>query len=232
MKMLKLLVFVLLLTWLFSACKKDSVNYDGFTPNLPTAGNGGTESGSGNGNVGSAEYYFKAKINNIQVTWAVDDQRSHWAEGISNATSIDNDIITGSYGGSISSAEVFMVNEPRITFFFKTFHFVGFDDRVLAFENFVKTGPQVFAANGNLDIGKKEVFVQYIDKNKVEYSTAGFQTNSFFNVESVTIVPAQPGLPEKLKIKLKIQCTLYPTSGTGNTMQLTDGEAVIYIKLD
>ncbi len=125
-----------------------------------------------------------------------------------------------------------MVNEPRITFYFKTFHIVGFDDRVLAFENFVKPGAQVYAPNGNLNIGTKDVFVQYIDKNKVEYTTEGFQTNSFLNVISTTIVPAQPGAPERIKIKLKLQCTLRPKSGTGPAMQLTDGEAVIYIKLD
>ncbi|MEB0260570.1 MULTISPECIES: hypothetical protein [unclassified Mucilaginibacter] len=54
-----------------------------------------------------------------------------------------------------------------------------FDDRVLAFENFVKSGAQVYAPNGDLNIGTKDVFVQYIDKNKVEYSTGGFHTNSF-----------------------------------------------------
>ncbi|MGY4539014.1 hypothetical protein ACVW0P_003440 [Mucilaginibacter sp. UYNi724] len=232
MKALKLSLFVLLLTGLFTACKKDGINYDGYTPNLPAAGNGGTEPGSGNGNVGLAEYYFKGKINNIQLTWPVDEPRAHWAEGITNNTTINGDVITGSYGGSITNAEVFMVNEPRITFYFQTFHYVGFDDRELAFENFVKTGEQVFAPSGNSNIGTKDIFVQYIDKNKVEYTTEGFQTNSFLNVISRTIIPAQPGVPERIKIKLNFQCTLRPKSGIGPAMQLTDGEAVIYIQLD
>ncbi|MEB0278075.1 MULTISPECIES: hypothetical protein [unclassified Mucilaginibacter] len=43
----------------------------------------------------TAECYFKAKISNIQLTWAVDEQRAHWAEGTSNTTEIDQDVITG-----------------------------------------------------------------------------------------------------------------------------------------
>lgn len=229
MKSLRIPFFVALLVGLLTACTKDKVDYTGYTPNLPKGGNTDGTDATGNGDVGAAEYYFKGKIEGSQLTWPVDNQRERWAEGISNTISLDGEVINAAYGGSISNAEVFMVNEPSITFYFKTFHFVGFEDRTLGFENFVKAGDWEYAPNFDLNVGIKEVYVKYVDKNKREFVSEGFQTNSFFKVLSTTLVPAQPGQPERLKIKLQLQCTLRPKDGIGSLISLYDAEAVIYI---
>jgi hypothetical protein len=230
MKPLKNLLILLLLASCFSACKLDAVDYGHYgNPKANTPGKNGPGEPGNNGEVGSAEYYFKGKLNGAALTWAVTED-SKWSAGVSASSTLYQDTVNGAYGGSISNSEVFRVNYPAITFFFKTFHSVGFEGRQLLFENFVTTGSWAYAPTTDLTVGIKDLYVTYMDKDSITYNSIGPQTGSTFNVVSVTVVPAELGVAEKIKIKLNLNCKLYPTEGSAPPLTLTDAEAVIYLQ--
>ncbi|MFA6245796.1 MAG: hypothetical protein WC615_02575 [Mucilaginibacter sp.] len=225
MKNLTSLVFILLLATFFSACKLDPVDYNhdvkpgGAVP-------GGTDNG---GSVGSAEYYFKGKLNGTDLAWPVNDS-GDWGSGISQPSEYGPDNLIAGYGGGIVNSKVFMVNYPAVMFYFKTLHATTFDQARLLLKSFITTGTWAYAPNVSLIADVKDVYVAYTDKNNVIYNTVGDQTGSTFTVVSTMVIPAEPGIAERIKVKLNVNCKLYPVDGNGASLTLTNCEAVIYLQ--
>jgi hypothetical protein len=229
MKTLNLSLLIFLLAACFSACKIDDAELRGFkliASDTTDTGGGDIDIPGGGGNVGSAEYYFKGKLNGQTLTWPV-DKTEKWTEGVSSMGSIDRDTTMKAFGGMISR-DIFLVNLPAITIYFKTYRRVGYEFKKELFEAFVTTGNWPYAPTSGLTRDIKDIYITYSDSDKKYYDTVGDQTGSTFTVLSTTIVPEQLGIPERIKIKVKFSCKLYPE--TGAPLTLTDAEAVVAIE--
>ena len=206
MKALQFTLAILLTLSLFSACKKDS------------------KSG---GNAPSSEYYFQGSINGTAVDWEASTTGNGWAVGSGSALSNNAGEISG---GITADLTEFPAAEPQLGIEFKTFDKGANGDPEAIFNAFVTTGAWAYASTLDYTVGNKSIVVYYTDSNGTQYSSIGSQSGSSANVVTATPVSgdaynADPGL----KIKLTFNCTLYPVSGTGSSIAITNGEATVFL---
>jgi hypothetical protein len=219
MKNLKPAGFLILVIVLFSACKRDPVDYSAYNAQH------GTHIGDGDGGATStAAYYFKGTIDGKAVNWTVTANESDgWNTGTGQNISGGTGDITGALSASIDAT---MGGNLSIGAEFRTMHYNDSDDKPAYLKSFITAGSWPFDTDNVFTVGTKTITIQYIDALGNEYSSDGVQTGSA-NVTSVTVVPGDSGLPESLKIKLTFSCTLYPADVTGSPIQLTNGEATL-----
>lgn len=222
MKNLKPAGFLILVILLFSACKKDPVDYRAYNAEHGTHigdGPGGTDDGTTT-NV----YYFKGTIDGKAVNWTVTaNEADGWNTGTGQNISGGTGDITGALSASIDAT---MGGNLSIGAEFRTMHYNDSDDKPAYLKSFITTGSWPFDTDNGFTVGTKTITIQYIDASGNEYSSDGVQTGSA-NVTSVTVVPDDSGLPESLKIKLTFSCTLYPADVTASPIQVTNGEATL-----
>jgi len=223
MKNLKPVSLLILVIFLFSACKKDPVDYRAYNAEHGTHigdGPGGIDGGT----TTSDAYYFKGTIDGKAVNWTV---TANEADGWNTGTGSNLSVGTGdNIGGLSASIDATKGGNLSIGAEFRTMNYKDSDDKPAYLKSFITAGSWAFDTDNGFTVGTKTITIQYIDASGNQYSSDGVQTGSA-NVTSVTVVPGDSGLPESLKIKLTFSCTLYPDDVTGTPIQLTNGEATL-----
>ncbi len=211
-----------------SACKLDKPVFPKSTTSTGTTDTG-SGSGTGTGTTTSGEYYFKGTIDGQSINWQVTDNVSGWVTGSNSGGSVDKGVYTGSLEALLSAADV---SQPQLGIQFETFNIDYIqNDEPAYFNSFVNTGAWTYTASSNdIVAGKKSLEVNYADSKGNAYTSVGVQTSSTVTVLSVTPVPAELGINESLKIKLQFSCKLYPASGSGNALTVTNAEATVRLE--
>jgi len=206
MKTIKVILILTLPVFLFSACKKDS------TKKTSSA---------------TSEYYFKGSLNGKATDWEAATSQPGWAAGSSAAEVNDAGDISG---GLTAELTYFPAEKPVFGIEFKTFDKSLDADANTVFNNFVKTGTWSFASTPSYPKGVKSIVIHYTDANGNEYSSIGAQSGAA-NVVSVTPVTGdQYNSDPGLKIKITFSCTLYPASGTGSVISISNAETTVFLE--
>ncbi len=162
------------------------------------------------------------------ATWQITDGVNGYVTGSSaNTTSDSQGEVTGGLTALVSAAAGFV---PQIGIEFRTFQVNYNQDIPTYFNGFVNTGAWTYATASAYTAGTKAIVVYYTDSQGLHYSSIGAQSGSSVNVISVTQVPAQLYGNENVQITLTFNCILYPVSGTGSTITLTNGKASVLLE--
>jgi len=174
------------------------------------------------------DYYFKGTLNGKNLAWNVTDNFTGWAIGSGSTVANDMGDLQGGLSALLSASEGF---KPQLGVEFYEIN-VRFDaDKTAYLKGFITTGVWPLATkDADLQPGKKGIVIRYIDAGGTEYSSLGAQTGGDAKVSSVTYIPTQLGVNDAFKIKLTFNCTLYPVSGTGASLSLANGQAVIRLE--
>lgn len=226
MKKLNLTFLLILAIFLFSACKKDAVDYSAYNAEHGThIGNG--PGGTDGGTTTTAEYYIKGTFGGKALNWIVDANESQgWSSGSASNRSSDKGVNTGSLTAIIDAT---MGQNPNIGVEFRTMQYNFDADKPAYLKAFVTTGAWTFDNNNSFVVGTKRISIQYADASGKQYSSDGVQTSSA-NVVSADVLPAELGRADGLKIKVTFSCTLYALDGTSASIQLTNAEAVVRLE--
>jgi hypothetical protein len=206
MKTFKFILSLFFALSLFSACKKDSKK-GGISP--------------------TSVYYFIGKINDTAVNWEATTTPDGW--GVGSSAALTNNL--GEISGGITALFAdFPAELPQLGIEFKTFDKKPNDDSETVLKSFVTTGSWTFSNNKTYTIGDKSTVVYYTDNNGKQYNSIGSQTGSSMTVISVVAVSADaynsdPGI----NIKLNLTCTLYPVTGVGDPIKITNGQATVFL---
>lgn len=192
---------------LLSACKKDSNKNNNTTP--------------------TSAYYFIGTVNGSSANWEASSSGLSWAVGSSGALPDNQGEISG---GITALLTYFPGEQPQLGIEFKTFDKKPDDDATTVFNSFVTTGSWAFSNTLDYTIGNKSVVVYYVDPNGKAYNSIGSQTGSSLNVISATPTTgdafnADPGM----KIKFSLNCTLYPVSGNGGPITITNAQGTLFL---
>ena len=207
MKALKLPLALFLILALFSACKKEAKK-TGISP--------------------TSLYYFIGTINGNAVNWEATTTADGWGVGSSAALINNGGEITG---GITALFADFPAQQPQLGIEFKTFDKKSADDAATVLKSFVTTGSWTFSSNkSDYTVGDKSVVVYYTDSNGNQYNSIGSQTGSSIDVISTVAVSADAyNSNSGLNIKLNLSCTLYPVSGTGDPVKITNGQTTVFL---
>lgn len=226
MKNLKPASLLILVILLFSACKKDPVDYSAYNAEHGTHigdGPGGTDGGTNT----TALYYFKGSLGGKSLNWVVDAEESKgWSSGSASNRSSDMGVNTGSLTAIIDAT---MGQNPNIGIEFRTMQYNFDTDKPAYLKAFVTAGAWAFDTDNNFTVGTKTISVQYTDAAGNQYSSDGVQTGNA-NVVSADVLPAELGRADGLKIKVTFSCTLYALDGISSSIQLTNAEAVVRLE--
>jgi hypothetical protein len=193
----------------FSACKKSD------TPKTTTPAI-------------TATYYFQGTLNGQVTTWQITDGVTGYVTGSSANITSNQNVVTGGLTASVSAAAGLV---PQIGIEFRTFQFDNSQGvPTTYFDGFVNTGDWTFATTSTYTAGTKAIAVYYTDSQGNAYSSIGAQSGSSANVISVSQVAATLFTNESLQIKLTFNCILYPVSGTGSNITLTNGQASVLLE--
>ncbi|MCO5949018.1 hypothetical protein [Mucilaginibacter flavidus] len=225
MKNLKPASLLILVIFLFSACKKDAVDYSAYNAEHGThigSGTGGTDSGTT-----TAVYYFKGTLGGKTLDWIVDAEESKgWSSGSASNRSSDKGVNTGSLTAIIDATQG---QNPNIGVEFRTMQYNFDADKPAFLKAFVATGAWTFDTDNSFTVGTKTISIQYTDAAGNQYSSDGVQTGSA-NVVSADVLAPELGRNDGLKIKVTFSCTLYALDGTSPSIQLTNAEAVMRLE--
>jgi len=225
MKKLSLTSVLLVFIFLFSACKKDAVDYSAYNAAHGTHigdGSGGTDGGTT-----TAVYYFKGTLGGKTLNWIVDaDESKGWSSGSGSNRSSDMGVNTGSLTAIIDATQG---QNPNIGVEFRTMQYNFDADKPAYLKSFVTNGTWAFDNNDSFTAGTKTITIQYTDASGNQYSSDGVQTTSA-NVVSADVLAPELGRNDGLKIKVTFSCTLYALDGTSPSLQLTNGEAVMRLE--
>jgi hypothetical protein len=205
MKTLKIAAILFFATLALPGCKKDSKN-------SPSS---------------DSEYYVKGTLGGKALDWQATTLSKGWVVGSIGELINDQGTIYGGIGALVSYSSGY---QPQLEIEFKTIVKHIDDDATTVFNNFVDTGTWAFSNTTDFTIGTKSVVVSYTDANGNTYSSIGSQSSATFKVISISKVTGDnyntnPGL----KIKLAFSCTLYPTSGSGDPIQIDVTDGVVFL---
>jgi len=206
MKIVRIIAVLLLGAMMLSACKKDAKKNS--TP--------------------TSEYYFIGTVNGSAVNWEASTTGDGWAAGSSAELPNDQGEI---YGEITALLTHYPGGHPQLGIEFKTFDKkADNDDAAGYFNSFVTTGSWAFSNTTDYPIGDKSVIITYLDENGKQYNSIGSQTGSSANVISSTPTSGDAyNVDSGLKIKLTLNCTLYPVDGTGNPIKITNGQGIVFL---
>jgi hypothetical protein len=208
MKTIKIILILSLWITLFSACKKDSNN-------------------NGKSSTSTAEYYFKGSLNGTATDWEATITGTGWTAGSSAALVNDQGDISG---GITAELTYFPAQQQVFGIEFKTFDKGPDADAATVFNGFVQAGAWAYASTTDYIKATKSIVIYYTDSNGNQYSTIGSQTGSTANVVSAIQVTGDAYNSDAgLKIKMTFTCTLYPVSGAGGSIKITNGEATMFL---
>ena len=227
MKNLKPASLLILVIFLFSACKRDPVDYRAYNAEHGTHIGGGT-GGTGGTTDQVAVYYFKGTLGGKALSWIVNaDESSGWVSGSAVAGSRDMGVNIMGLTALLSASEGF---KPQLGVEFRTVKYNFDEDKSAVFNSFITTGVWPFATSDDYVVDKKVLIIHYTDANGKGYSSIGAQTAAGPNVSTITKVPPELGRNESLKVKLTFSCTLYPADGTGSPVPLANAEALVRLE--
>jgi hypothetical protein len=175
----------------------------------------------------NSAYYFKGTLNTTLLNWQVYVDDAEWGLGSTNSSSLYNGISIGGLSGEITAIPRF---KPEISIEFKTFRVSYDEDKSAYFKNFVSVGPITYSVSALYTVGTKDIAVRYTDSKGKVYTSIGSQTGSTANIVEINHIPAEPGTPEYLRIKITFSCKLYPSDNTGSTLALTGAEAILRLE--
>ena len=207
-------IFLLLITLFLGACRKDN--------STSTLSNKKDE---GDNKEITAEYYAKGKLNGESFTWQCREDFL-WIPGTKASSSLWQGNVTSDHTACITAK----ADKSELGITFKTYYVEFEQSKEDIFNNFINTGSWMFSDTEDFHIGLKRTTVVYTDKNEKQYSSLGQQTGSNVNVISVTKVYEPYIIRNSLKIKITLNCKLYPKEGTGDVLTLTDAETVLHLK--
>jgi hypothetical protein len=207
MRTVKIAAAIFIALSFFSSCTKDSSGGGTTTPPL-------------------IYYYFKGTLNGQALNWDVTNGTTGWINGSASSLTNTNGQITGSLTALLSAAGSF---EPQLGFEFETFNVLPVDDESVIFNNFIQVGAFSYATASGFAVGTKALIITYTDGQGNKYTSVGAQTGSSLNIVSVTQIPATIGTNESLRINLTFSCTLYPVSGTGASLTITNATASVLL---
>jgi len=206
MKIVRIIVTILLGVTMLPACKK----------------------GSKKDNSPSSEYYFIGTVNGSAVNWEASTTGDGWAAGSSAELPNDQGEISGEITALLTH---YPGGHPQLGIEFKTFDKkADNDDAAAYFNSFVTTGSWAFSNTTDYTIGDKSVVIYYLDSNGKQYNSIGSQTGSNINIISATPTSGDAyNVDSGLKIKLSLNCTLYPVDGTGSSIKITNGQVTVFL---
>jgi hypothetical protein len=200
-------LFVAAILLLFSACsKKGNDAPQNTTPTI------------------TATYYFQGTLNGQLTTWQVTNGVIGYVAGSEPNASINAAVVNG-----ITALLSANTGTLQLGIEFRTFEAPA-QNIPTYFDGFVNTGAWAYATTSAYTAGTKAIAIYYTDSQGNAYSSIGAQSGGSANVMSVTQVPATLITNESLQISLTFNCTLYPVSGTGSNITLTNGKASVLLE--
>jgi len=205
MKIKFTLLFVVVILF-FSACKKSN---DAPKNTAPTI---------------TATYYFQGTLNGQVTTWQVSNGVTGYVVGSEPNASINAAVVNGIIASLSEDTGTQQFGVEFRTFEAPTQNIPAY------FDGFVNTGAWAYATTDVYTAGTKAIAIYYTDSQGNAYSSIGPQNGSSVKVMSVIQVPATLTANESLQINLTFNCTLYPVSGTGSNVTLTNGTATVLLE--
>jgi len=221
MKILNFTLVLALIVSFLSACKLDPPIYPKKTDSTSTIDTVHT------GTTADTGYYLKATLNGQALNWQVTADPGGWGTGSGGNAITANGVITG-----YLTAEIFASNKTLLPGFYVEFKTMQVDTGNTVtpyFNSFVNTGGWNYATIYDYDPGYKSLIIYYTDSTGKPYTSVGPQAHGTANIISATPIPGQYGAPEGLKIKLTLNCILYPADGSPGTLTLVNAEATVYL---
>jgi hypothetical protein len=172
----------------------------------------------------TATYYFQGSLNGQLTTWQVTNGVTGFVAGSEPNASTNAAVVNGITASLSADSGTLQLGVE-----FRTFEAPA-QNIPTYFDGFVNTGAWAYAATGDYTAGTKAIAIYYTDSQGNAYSSIGAQSGSSANVNSVTQVPATLISNESLQINLTFNCTLYPVSGTGSNITLTNGKATVLLE--
>ncbi len=220
MKNLKLFCAVSLLCLVVS-CAKETIHID---PSNPNAGEIKKQ-------IANKEFYAKGKLNGADFSWQVTGNKDDFTAGVINYGSFSEGIYTCAVSGTISKLKFPSRYPSSIEIEFRTLRVNYEDDKLAYFKSFITKGQWQYASVDKLIEGTKNIKIKIENNEGKKYaSTLGVQTGSTFTVVNVDTLPETLVRKPTLKVKVSLNCKLYPVDGQGNPISLTEAEAVILIE--
>jgi hypothetical protein len=227
MKTLNLVAAIAVSIFCFSGCKLDKPDFSNVITNSSSTNT--TSGGNSWGNI-TAPYYFKGTLGGQSILWQVDPNSYNVDYAVGSASSISNDKGNES-GALIATISAGQTMQPEFGVEFRTFQVNTSQDIHAYFNTFVNTGAWAFATStSDLSSNAKTIVIDYTDAKGNQYWSVGPQTGNSITVVSVTQIPAGLGVNESLKIKLTFSCKLYPVTGSGNAITLSNVEATLRLE--
>lgn len=179
--------------------------------------------------VENATYFFKGTINNSKINWQVTGV-GNLNVGGGSTTSLAQGITTGALLASISGP--YPLLRPEIIVDFRTMQVSYDQDKFAYLKAYMTLGSWNYSLTDehNFNVGTKAVLINYTDEAGKQYTTIGSQSGSKFSLNKVTVLPAEFGLNDCLKINFKFSCKLYPVDGTGAALTLSDAESTLRLE--
>jgi hypothetical protein len=202
------LLFVAAILLLFSACSKKSNDAPKNTAPVITA-----------------TYYFQGTLNGQLTTWQVTNGVTGFVAGSSPNATTSLGVVSG-----ITALLSAATGTLQFGVEFRTFQVTAGQDITAYFNGFVNTGAWTYATTSAYTPGTKAIAIYYTDSQGNGYSSIGAQSGSSANVISISQVAATIDTNEALSIELTFNCTLYPISGTGSNITLTNGKASVLLE--
>ena len=220
MKNLKLFCSALLLCLVIS-CAKETIHIDPSNPNI----------GEIKKQIANKEFYAKGKLNGVAFNWQVTGNKDDFSAGVINYGSFFEGVYTCAVSGTISKLKFPSRYPPSIEIEFRTLRVSYEDDKLTYFKSFITKGEWQYANVDELIEGTKNIKIKIENNEGKEYiSTLGIQPESTFTVVNVDTLPETLVRRPTLKVKVNFSCKLYPVDGQGNSISLTEAEAVILIE--
>lgn len=206
---------------LLASCSKDPVDYTAYNASHGIGG-GGTTDDSFHG------VYFKGTINGTSVDLEVTNQiGSVYAEGSTSGVNTTTDPYLGDMSGFLSGIDD--NHKQGFGAFFGTYNTPAATEAAY-FANFITTGAWNYDPDLSIKPDSKQITLYYNDKSGAQFNTRGDQTGSTLNVISVTHTAPTSDTNQGVIVKLTFNCKMYPFSGTGDPIVVTNGEAVVFVE--
>ena len=231
MKSLNIKHLLIAMVLFLSACKLDKPilpGDKGYVAAVPPGDSTSTGTGTtGTGTTTTTGYYLTGTLGTTAINMIVDDSRKGWYEGSLSTLSSDTGEMTGRIEALITPGDT--TKQQNVGVEFSTMQ-VNTSANVQAyFDGFVNTGAWNYATSYNFVPGVKTLEIFYADSKGKTYSSVGAQTGSTANISTVTVIAPHSGFNDGLKIKLSLNCVMYPTDGSAGSLPLK-AEATVFLE--
>lgn len=207
-----------------TSCSKDAVDYTSYY----ASHGGGSSSGGGTSDDTNHGVYFKGTVNGTAVDLEVTNQLSSaYAEGSTSGVNTEIDPYLGDMSAFLSGIDD--NHKQGFGAFFGTYNTPASAESAY-FNSFITTGPWAYDPDDTQKPNSKQIWLYYNDTSGAEYNTRGDQTGSTLNIISVTHTAPTTDTKQGVIVKLTFNCKMYPFSGVGDPIVITNGEATLFLE--